>query len=306
MSKTAGHILVIPEGLETQAIPQSERDQTVRDFLDMKSVAERDGDQVYADNDIYSHDYSYGNIFTDLIYISWPALLQKETLKGISQNTHQLITRISQHPGFLPCSDPKNFLSSHNHATQAGFKIPMPPHPYIYDDSTRLQWHEKWYSEHPEKIIWPGQGNIFPCPDKIIQILKRELSKHNIAIPQTDDDIVSSFHEEVMKHKGPDIHAYAGEIGAEICFCNYYKEEIVLSRLEERRNGSFRKIFSILSKQGKRQFLSIDFKHGMFEFLDHTGTHIGEYKYDGSHHKDAQPEDHSLLCMKEWVQQGCP
>lgn len=307
MSKTNGHILVIPEGLETQNIPQSERDQKVRDFYDMKTSAESDGDQVYADDGIYSQSYSYGNFISDLLYISWPELQQKPSLNGVTQRTLQLIIGTCKNPGFRKCSDVSNFLSTHRHATYAGFNIPVQQSHYIFNEICRLQWHEKWYTENPYEIIWPNNCDIFPCYDKIINILKRELQKLGKNIPTNNEEIVSAFHGQIMNHKGPDIHAYADEIGTEICKCNYYKEESVLSTLESRRNGgTLRKIFSTINKHGKQQFISIDFKHGMFEFLDHTGAHQGEYLFDGSEHKGPSAEDHSFRCMDEWISQGCP
>jgi len=75
-----------------------------------------------------------------------------------------------------------------------------------------------------------------------------------------------------------------------------------LSNLERQYAKSLREIYSIMNKDSKLQFISIDFAHGMFEFHDENGEHQGEYRFDGSYNSPKQP-DHSFKCMKQWHKQ---
>lgn len=105
------------------------------------------------------------------------------------------------------------------------------------------------------------------------------------------------FHEQVMRSKGPAIHGYAKEIGKRICETNFYVYEPDLTNAECRASGdSMRQIFSLTGHMGDKQYISIDFKHGMFEFHDHQGTHLGERRFDGSYNKKADPT-HNLRTL---------
>ncbi len=58
-----------------------------------------------------------------------------------------------------------------------------------------------------------------------------------------------------------------------------------------------RKIFSLTGHDGKKKYISIDFKHGFFEFHDYRGDHLGEYRFNGEFNSEADPS-HNLKSVK--------
>ena len=176
----------------------------------------------------------------------------------------------------------------------AGFKQPTLPLDYIYDCVSWQKWHHNWLTWHQDEIDWSDAVNqLFPRPTIIESIIKEELMKHEIT---PNNDFTNQFHEKVMKHKGTELVAYAEEIGTKICIENYYIYEQELSKKEQSASGKHRRIFSIINKDKKKQYISIDFAHGMFEFLDEHGQHKGEFRFDGSY--NSVPEsNHSLKTL---------
>lgn len=83
------------------------------------------------------------------------------------------------------------------------------------------------------------------------------------------------------------MNSYTQEIGGKICLGNAYTYEYQLSVAESEANRREpRRIYSI-EKNGLKQYISLDFAHGMFEFHDHKGKHLGEFHFDGSPNKSA-------------------
>ena len=300
MKLTDGHILIITEGLETADIPQNARNKAVVDFFDMKTIAEREGDTIYGEQGIFTNIFSYGQFYPGFVNMTWKEFNTKDSLKGIDEKTYELLQTFSQYPRVKICNDRGLFATTYLHPTHAGYRLPICLPNYIYNPNSRNQWHEQWYAEHQQNIIWPNDNNWLPRRDKAISILKRELSLHGKDIPLSEKDIATAFHDKVMRHKGPEIKAYADAIGTEICQSNYYYKENDLSKMESYAHNSPRKIFSIINQNGNYQFISIDFAHGMFEFCNSTGSHQGEYRFDGTPNSTAEPENHSLTCLDTW------
>ena len=309
MVRTKGHILLLSEGLETSAISIEDRDHSIEDFFTMRKEAMEQGDVFYAEESLFAHHFSFGDFYPGFIDMDWNHFSNTESLKGISQTIYQLyLLAFWEKPCLVSIGNDK--FEAFRHSCSAGYNVPQKPDNYIYDRITRYRWHEEWYSNHQDQIQWdePGQmqSHIFPCLERTLDILREELICHNIPVSEDPEQVVIDFHDKVMRHKGPEIHAYASEIGTKVCLANYYKEEQTLSTMERRKCGSLRKIFSLVTPNNKKHFLSIDFKHGMFELLDGKGCHIKEIHFDGSDNKAGSPEDHSLQTFDEWNQQGCP
>ena len=62
----------------------------------------------------------------------------------------------------------------------------------------------------------------------------------------------------------------------------------MLAKVYERYHG--------IIKDGKKQYISLDFHKGMFEFHDEKGIHLGEYFFDGTRNKGAE-ESHNLRTL---------
>lgn len=287
-----GYIKIISEGMDTDKIEEKERDNAVLDFFIMKNTAESAKDSFFVSSSFYSHVFSYGNFYLDFVYQTWDAIQKTPSLKGIKQTTMQYVLNS------LQCF-PKEIENAVFHQldeprTIAGFKQPQVLPEYIYNKKRWQIWRNNWFVNHQDKIDWSEATNdLFPLPKIIESILKRELTKHKLT---HDTDFVTQFHDKVMKHKGRDLVAYAEEIGAEICKSNYYVYESDLSKNEQKVSRSLRKIFSIKNKEKKKQYISIDFAHGMFEFFDEHGQHKGEFRFDGSFNSESE-DDHSLKTL---------
>lgn len=310
-----GSLLVTADGLETSGIAEKDRDGKVLGFYVMKSEAERHNDSFYALETVYSHHYSYGTFYPGFVNMSWADFQACESLKGISQLTFEMMQGFCQMPNMRTLQDETEFQKMVQPHAHSGYSNPQAFSDYVGTLSDWEEWHRQWYAAHPSDIDWSmAKNGRFPRPDIITKILRRELLKkfcetHSIdeakqMVSQiVENEVANEFHDKVIRHKGDEMEAYSSDIGSEICIRNYYKYESELSYLEQQSAaGSFRKIFSIVNSDGCQQFISIDFRHGMFEFHDEHGNHLGEYRFDGSYNSGVVP-DHSLRCIEQWHRQ---
>lgn len=306
MVKVKGSLLLTAEELETTHIPEKERDAAVFGYYEMKSKAERYNDRFYALAAVYSHPFSYGAFYPDFVNMSWDEFKACESLHGISQTTFQMMQSFFKCPNMTTLEGWDNFLEKEDPRARTGYCNPSGTPEFVNNLASWEEWHRKWFVEHQEQIDWNGVENEWlPRPDLVRGILRRELIVHlgdEKADSIDDAHVVSSFYESVMKHKGPEIAAYASRIGGEVCSCNYYVREPELSRMEQLEVNSLREIYSILNRIGERQFISIDFKHGMFELLNEKGDHRGEARFDGTPNAEIET-DHSLKCLDQWRKQ---
>lgn len=301
-----GSLLVTAEGLETAGIAEKDRDEMVLGFYDMKSEAERHDDRFYALEAVYSHPYSYGAFYLGFVNMSWQEFQACETLKGISQTTFEMMQAFCQHPDIKTLHDEDAFWQKEAPHAHTGYYNPTHEEDFVNNLANWEEWHRKWNASHQDLIDWNGVNNDWlPRLDLVHCILRRELRLvlgKERADMIGDSDVVTEFYDKVMKHKGDNIEAYASTIGGEVCLSNYYIAEPELSKMEHQAVNSLREIYSIINRHGRRQFISIDFLHGMFEFHDERGTHLGEFHFDGSFNSGAEV-DHSLRCLEQWHRQ---
>lgn len=312
MAQVKGSLLVTAEGMDLANVEEKNRDRVVADFHRMKTDAERQHDRFYAMDDLFSHRFSYGDFYSGFLFKPWPEFHADKILSSISQNTHQLIQSFSQCITMVPLGGEVEFGEKEEPRAHTGYCNPQGYDDFVGNKTQWEEWHREWYCCHPQAIDWSDVDNDWlPRQDLILAILKRELLSKLIddglasedaerelaSIP--DDKIVHEFHKQVMGHKGRDLEGYALQVGGEICRCNYYRYEAELSDLERQYAKSLRAIYSIVNRNERRQFISIDFGHGMFEFHDERGSHLGEYRFDGTWNSDAKA-DHSLKSLSLW------
>lgn len=312
MSKGCGNLLLTENGLETSHIPEKDRERIVLDFFNMKFNAERKKDCFYAISSVFSHNFSYGKFYPNFINMTWNEFKSHDSLKGIGQRVFDLMHSFCQNPNVRNLDDEKAFMQKEEPRAYTGYCNPTDYSEFVNNIELWEEWHRKWFSMHPLDIDWSNfTSDWLPRQDLIMEILKCELllkfkeeglteeeAKRKLSLIE-ECDMVHEFHEQVMKHKGEELESYASKIGGKICRCNYYTYEKDLSDLEKQHANSLRQIYSIVNKNGAFQFISIDFKHGMFEFHDEGGTHQGEYRFDGSFNSDPE-SNHNLKCVKEW------
>lgn len=310
MAKVNGSLLITAEGMEVGHIPPCRQDDAVGSFFNMKVAAERRNDRFYALPELYSKRFSYGDFYTE-IYKSWKEFHANPALSHIKLNTFQQIHSFSQYPNLWGVEAEEDFGKTEEPRAHSGFCNPQGFVDFVGNVESWEEWHRVWLVEHQEEIDWKHATNGWlPRQDLILAILKREVSKkleedydkeeanHRYEqIPETN--MVHEFHDYVMGHQGDRLQGYASSIGGEICRKNYYRYEAELSDMERQYAKSMREIYSIVNKSGVLQFISIDFKHGYFEFHDERGEHQGEFRFDGSYNSGAE-SDHSLKTIAQW------
>ena len=297
-----GSLLVMSECLETADIAEIERNEAVCSFYEMKSEAERQGNRFYALSTLFSHHFTYGEFYPAFINMSWPEFRECKTLKGINQISFEMMRAFCMNPNINILETKEEFLAKEQPQTTSGYQNANDDEYFVNTMTDLENWQIWWYRTHNEFIDWTGANAWFPRLDLILRLLRRELIDllgQEYADTITDCNLVNVFYEKVMKHKGTEIEAYASKIGEEVCLCNYYKFETELSTMEQQQCHSLRKIFSIINYAGRVQFVSIDFRHGMFEFHDEYGRHLGEYRFDGSLNSGAAA-DHNLCSIERW------
>lgn len=195
-----------------------------------------------------------------------------------------------------------------------------PSSEYIYDKPSIDAWHNQWFIKNSDRIDWTNTNGIMPCYDRIITILRSELTKlkdnpdlicglthietlylASVDIELLNDvEVVSKFYSLIMDHKAEDGEriAYAKDIGAKICTANFYHEEPELKTLNKDKSQIVA-IYSI-KKEGKYQFLSIDKKHGRFEWCNENGNHICEIMFDSTIVENSTDASHSIEHIDDW------
>ncbi len=304
-----GNILLDEDGLNIQNVNDSEKRSAVGKFCEMIEEANTEGDTLHY---IYDSPCSIYSILYDP---------EDPHCKLIGQ---RLFSQLQNVFGNFPHSiqSSKEFETKREPRTHGGYKYEnCPSSDYVYDYGSIDNWHFKWYYEHPDKIDWSKSVNaIFPNYDKAITILRNELQKLkdnpdsisgleyldkkyliSVEIDRLNaEEVLSKFYSLIMNHKNESSEkiSYAEEIGSQICELNYYRHEKELEELNK-ANQQIVKIYSI-KKDNKYQFLSIDKKHGRFEWCDEKGNHICEVMFDGEPVENSQDANHSISHVDDW------
>ncbi|MBF4493186.1 hypothetical protein IR010_11590 [Flavobacterium sp. MR2016-29] len=300
-----GNLFFINETLELSTVSISDRDQRFINFCKAMNLVKLEKDNLYATEDIFTIQFSYGNVFSDLFYKSWSEININPNLQGISNTAHSLfqslffavpnmISIVNSYEEFFNLYEKFNIGYTGIEQNQNDYI------PFVCCANTWLEWKCEWLSNNQNLIKWDDVEDLFlPNKKESDELLRQEIIKHgkeSALIDKYENNIGQAFHDEVMRHKGSQIGAYTIEIGGKIAKINFYKYEVELSKKEQSECHSLRNIFSIISKDGSLQYISLDHAHGMFEFHNHTGAHQGEYKFNGSFNSEAE-DDHSFRTL---------
>ncbi|WP_294331832.1 hypothetical protein [uncultured Chryseobacterium sp.] len=261
---------------------------SLTNFLDAGNHARKNHDIINSTTELFLHKFTWGYFYDDFVYKSYSELIQKDSWKWLPQTVHQAFTTFFfQNPSgrsdFANFDEFLNFYKLENLGS-IGCKCKL-TNSDVYDIMTWHLWKNSFYQENPQLYIWKPKDHEF-LPNKSFSdnILEREVLKHGKIdkLSENKNSVGLTFHNEVMKLKGPNLRAYTLQIATEIAEANFYKYEKELSVNEKEFTGSPRKIFSMINKKGEKIYLSIDHAHGMFEYHNFRGEHLGEYKFDGS------------------------
>lgn len=295
-----GHLFLISDSFELSVIPLQNRDKIFGNFCKIVNLVKINKDSFFANDDFYIKQFSFGNIY-EFICKTWAEINSNPNTMGISTTTYNLYfdlmkdtTHLSKHINSIADF---NQRFADQHFGYSGLENGSLYNPYISNEKTWYEWKCSWYCIHQNEIHWESaENNFLPNLSNSNAILWDEVLSHNMEnnLKNYNGDKVTTFYEEVMKKKGSEMAAYAKQIGSKVAKLNYYSLDKPLSKNENRAaGGSFREIYSIVNADGEKQYISIDHKHGMFEYYDHKGKHLGEYRFDGTSNKPAQ-NSHNL------------
>lgn len=319
-----GNLLFIIKGMEVSAIPEDQRDKSVKELAELVSYAHKENDKCCMEKGMSSHKFKYGYFFLDFVYAEWSRLCRKDEFKGIQQKTLQLLQNTcSDKPSLGKEISPEVFDSYEMPSARAGLNIPgIGIKEYIYNYPGWKKKKLEYLQSHQDKIDWKKAENAFlPFRSFSDGILLEEIKKHgkeeelkdeireireaaNKKGNKCDEETIRSkaianiFHEKIMRMKGKDLFVYACEIGERICFGNAYIYDDKLSRAESKATGQNRYIYRLLNSDNERQYISIDTRHGMFEFHDKNGDHLGEYRFNGEFNSGPE-SDHSFKSIRK-------
>lgn len=279
-----GNIKIIRQGMDFTNLPQGREDKALVDFLDMKIKAESAQDRLYT---LKSTSY-------DFIVNFYAQPWSPNAYPGISQTTYQLFSiSCFQRPNpFITIDNNSDFDRLPEPKTNGGFEISSLPRQYIHNIASWQRWRIDFFSHHQDQIDWSrAENDLLPEPQFTMEIMEQELKNNNIKVIPTQ-----ALHQLILS-KGDDKVACISRIGSEICRVNYYIEEKDLSSREQQRRGSLRKIFSIIHN-GHKQYISLDFEKGRFEFFNERGEHQGEFFFDGSRSSEARTDPQHQLHLR--------
>lgn len=294
---TEGLLRFFKRSIDVGLVDEQYRDHQLSSLVDIMQLASKENKVVLGEK-MTSCLYSFGAI-DKLLYSEWNDFKKNPVLKGIGFNTYlRLIDCFTVNPCPKEVNDQvfKAYLKRKGYLGLAKFGIPTILYPYTYDYQSYNKWQADWYRMNPLDITWSANSPFLPNMEYVEMVLEEELvsaGKYEYTIEDAQNSRVHklaiAFHDKVMRRKGAQKRSYTQEIGGRICLGNAYTYEKQLSENESKVcGGDPRSIYSI-EKNGEKQYISLDFAHGMFEFHDKKGTHLGEFHFDGSPNKIAAP-----------------
>lgn len=293
-------------GLEFSKFPPESRSGAFEGLKKLVGFFSGEGVHMRVQSGFYAHEFSFGNIYNDFIYASWPEVSKNKALEGISQITHQaLAVSFMPHPfGDKEISD-EEWNAKKVAKADFGMRTGAESEPYVTE---RMAWHElrsRYYRENPGAYEWqPGDNDFLPNRRYSDLLLEKEITRAgktekyeaNKKINK-DTALAATFHGEVAAAKGDSLAGYTEEMGSKVCEANFYAYEAGLTAEETRLSGgSLRSIWSTINRRGEKQYISLDFRHCMMEFHDKSGNHLGEFRFTAQPNSLAEVS-HNLKCI---------
>lgn len=298
------HARLLTNGMELSYVGENLRDARFQQFIDLVNFFHSNKIKIHKECGLDSHNYTYGNIYTDLLYASWNSFSRQESFKGISMNTWQLAyNTLMQHPslGKEITDDEWNSIQGKFKSNYGIADINEKGTEYV-KATNEWQDNRATYYGVTQSYKWQDNDDDWlPNREFSNTILEKEIEHHSLEEDYDSEKkkdcmhaLATVFHSRIMSAKGDTIAAYTEEIGSKICEANFYIHDKELSRKESKQCNSMRKIYRTTNRHGKQQYISLDFKHGFMEFHDEHGIHQGEFRFTGQQNSPAEPKTHSL------------
>lgn len=292
---TEGLLRFFKRSLDIGLVDVHNRDRELSCLVDIIQRASEENKIVLGDG-MTGCQYSFGSL-ESLLYSEWDDFMKNPALMGIGFNTYQRLVdcfTVNPSPKEINDQEYKAYLKRKGYIGLAKFGIPAILLPYTYDYQSYNNWQADWYRMNPLDITWSADSSFLPNMEYVEKVLEDELvraRKYEYTVGDAQNSRVHklalAFHDKVMRMKGLQMRSYTQEIGGKICLGNAYTFEHQLSVEESKACGGDPRCIYSIKKNGVKQYISLDLAHGMFEFHDHKGKHLGEFHFDGSHNKPA-------------------
>ena len=302
-----GHLLITTEGLEVKDISKEQRSESIYRFFNFViEIGEMKEDTLHLSQEVAAHEFSYGNIYSNLFY----AKPQDLKALGIDGRVYQLIIQCINRPSFNSYKDTNSWDEINQPKGYTGFEgAKVSTEPYFYSiHSEWLKYKADYYMQHHDEIPWNDEHKDYlPNPHYLLCKMEDKLKEigsceeyetrcNSQGIDKLTADtlplrlkIAADMIHEYARDLGGNIHAFAEEIGRLYAEANYFEHESELSSSERAANGdSLRSIYSLYGQNKNVLYISVDFKHCMLEHHNEVGDHKGEYRLDGTSNKQEE------------------
>jgi hypothetical protein len=305
-----GNLLTYLESIKWENT-ELDRGRSIMQLNDAILQARKKEHSVYSHPDLYYLALSWGSFFNFLWNEGRDDSQRIARFPWLTQIQYDTLCKIFYSLG-PPTNKPSRNLTeledefANNNNGLIGFEINPNLEKFVFNIESLCQWEIAYLKNHTEYIDWENCGHDYlPELKKTNELLDSEIKKYikeeEIEKIRTkhNNDIGLIFYEEVMKKKSAeDRIAYAEELGGQIANLNYYQFDEKLTHNEEEYSHAKRRVYGIV-KNVRKQYLSIDFEKGMFEVLNETGDHLGEFRFCGTKNKNADKDGgHDLWTLK--------
>jgi hypothetical protein len=166
---------------------------------------------------------------------------------------------------------------------------------YVYDETSWYALHWGYLGTNNSYIDW-GQHEVLPGVAYSKLLIATLINKIEPTIDHEPDAVIHFETHIIRSNRLSDGEKI--QFAESIAIANGYQENRELSSKESMLVKSRRKIFEV-TKNGHKQYLSLDFENWQFEVCDHRGKHIGVWNFSGRKTDEADDKGkHDLRCLK--------
>lgn len=173
---------------------------------------------------------------------------------------------------------------------------------YVCDEETWFWLHVRYLSNNPQWINWAPNAvlPVLECSNAFLVPWVKAKFPAETASLYEDGAVLRLFSERLVRsfrNNPEDLIALADAIALR----NAYTYDEALSSKERKANkdDAMRRIYRIM-KNGRLQYLSLDFENGLFEVCDHSGRHLGAWNFTGEQKEKADPSGkHDLKSLQQ-------
>lgn len=155
------HARLLIKGLELDKISEDNRDNSFQKFAYLIDFFHKTKVKVCMQDGLMNHRFSFGTIY-DLFYSPWSAISQKDSLKGISQATYQMVISMSmQHPSLGKEMNDEDWSKKRMPKVHYGIlKINLDKN-YVNEQKEWQEFRASYYASNPGSYEWKNNDDAF-------------------------------------------------------------------------------------------------------------------------------------------------